>query len=65
MKFFVTAAMCFAMDLMVTAEAMDSISTISESYSRLAIIVNDIYSFERIPGLECESERGGTDLSIL
>ncbi|MCJ1479457.1 hypothetical protein MMC13_008143 [Lambiella insularis] len=44
---FVAAAMCYAMDLHISPSAMLSISDISESYSRLGIIVNDIYSYAK------------------
>ena len=39
--------MRYAMDLKVTVEALDTIHAISESYSKLGIIVNDIYSFAK------------------
>lgn len=39
--------MRYAMDLKVTVEAMSTIPDVLESYSRLAMIVNDIYSFAK------------------
>ena len=39
--------MRYAMDLKVTEEAISTIGPISESYSRHAVIVNDIYSFPK------------------
>lgn len=39
--------MRYAMDLKVTQQALDSAPVILESYSRLGIVVNDIYSLAK------------------
>ncbi|KAL8781085.1 MAG: hypothetical protein Q9213_006167 [Squamulea squamosa] len=44
---FVTALMRYSMGLKVSAEAINTILDVSKSYSRLAIVVNDIYSCDK------------------
>ena len=63
---FVAAAMRYAMDLKVTAEAVNTIVAISESYSRLGIIVNDIYSFAKeLRAWNTNGKEGGKILNMV
>ncbi|KAL8864572.1 MAG: hypothetical protein Q9198_009780, partial [Flavoplaca austrocitrina] len=62
----VAAAMAYAMDLHLTPAELASISHIEDSYSKLAIIVNDIESYEKeIRSFERNQAEGGKTLNMV
>lgn len=58
--------MAYGMELRLSASELASIASIEDSYSKLAVIVNDIESYDKeVRSFECSQAEGGKILNMV